>query len=599
MTLQASLPTSPQRRRFSIPSHAALLAPVLVFLLVFFVVPLVMMLSVSVLDKSGSLTTQYYRSLLSSGVFGNVLANTFRISIWTTAFTVLLAYPVAYYLARRPHNTTTSLLLIIVLLPFWTSVLVRSFAWMVILGREGALNSTLLSLGVSDAPVEMLYTFFSVIVSMVHALMPVAVMTMLSAMQNIDQRLELAASTLGAERGNIFWRIYFPLSFPGVASAILVTFIVAMGMFVQSALLGSRQETMIAQLIIQQIDEMFNWGMASAMAVLLLSVSIVVIIIFDKVLGVSTIAGSSGRGQHTGGASGVGRALAAGMGWLTVWTQRAIGRVLPRRPLKPGSHRRQWGLTIISLLIIAFLALPSFFLVPVSFTESNFLEWPPKGFSWKWYDAYFSSPVWREATIRSFVVALCVGTLSVAIGVPAALALTRFTFGMKRFVLPYILMPLIAPNIIVALALFYYFADLGLVGTSSGLVIGHTVFALPYVVVAMIATLRNYDQRLDQAAWTLGANQWTAFRMVTLPIIKVGFVTSFLFAFVRSFDELTVALFISSGLSTTLPKKMWSEAYFSVGPTLASVSTILLAMVTIIIVATELMNRRYSTASKL
>lgn len=563
-----------------------LLLPVLAFLFIFFVYPVFTMLGISLVDRSGDFTLQHYEQMLS-GRSWSVMLNTLRISAWTTLFTVVLSYPVAYYLATAPRGGT-NMIMIIVLLPFWTSVLVRAFAWILLFGQNGVINSTLTGLGLVDVPIEMLFTFFSVIVSMVHALMPIAVLSMLSTMQNIDRNLESAAATLGAESGDTFWRIYFPISFPGVASAALVTFIVSLGIFVQPALLGSPRETMIAQLIILQIDEMFNWGLAAAVSVMILVLSFVVIMIFDRALGIANISGS----QQASGASGsVMRAATALLGTITVAIQRAFRAVLPLRKSR-GRREGRPLLTISTLLIVAFLAAPTFFLIPVSFTGGSFLQWPPRGFSFQWYDAYFSSPIWRDATVRSIVVGIATAIVSVALGVPAAFAMSRTKFRGKSLVLPYILLPLVAPNIIVALALFYYFSRIGLVGTNTGLIIGHVVFAVPYVVLTMLATLQNYDQRLDHAAWTLGARPLTTFRLITLPLIKVGFVTSLLFAFVRSFDELTVALFISSGLQTTLPKRLWTESHFSVSPTLAAVSTILIAMVAVVILATELLSRR-------
>lgn len=562
-----------------------LLLPIIAFLFVFFIYPVASMLAISGLDNAGNVTLKFYQQALSGRAW-SVFQNTISISAWITVITVLLSYPVAYYLANN-KGRATNLILIIVLLPFWTSVLVRAFAWMLLLGRNGVINSTMVSLGILEVPADLLFNLFSVVLSSVHALMPVAVLSMLSTMQNIDRNLHSAAATLGAEPGDTFWRVFFPISFPGVASAALVTFIVAMGIFVQPSLLGSPRETMIAQLIIQQIDELYNWGLAAAVSVMVLALSIVIIVLFDKALGIGTIAGS----QQSGGASGKAmRSITAFLGSATVAIHKAMRQVLPAR--KSGQMPARWPLAVPTVLIVIFLAAPTFFLIPVSFTGSNFIEWPPRGFSLQWYEAYFTNPIWREATVRSIVVGLITAGFSVAIGVPAAFALTRSKFKGKGLVLPYILLPLVAPNIIVALALFYYFSKIGLVGTDVGLIIGHTVFAVPYVVLTMIATLANYDQRLDHAAWTLGARPLTTFRLVTLPLIKVGFMTSFLFAFVRSFDEVTVALFISPGLTTTLPKRMWTEAHHSVEPTLAAVSTILIVMVILVIVASELLKCR-------
>lgn len=581
----SSAPQAPKRtkKRFDIKY---LLLPIVAFLAIFFVYPVASMLTISFSDRSGAFSWVNYFELFE-GYNVSVMLTTLKISFWTTVVTVLLSYPVAYFLATTPRSKT-NLIMIVVLLPLWTSVLVRAFAWIVLFGRGGVINSALVSAGFIDEPMELLYTYFSVIVAMTHALMPIAVLSMYSTMQNIDRNLESAAATLGAEPGNSFWRVYFPISFPGVASAALVTFIVSVGIFIHPALLGSPEQTMIAQVIIQQIDELFNWGLAAAVSVMVLAISIVFIVLFDRFLGVATITGAQGSGGPSG--SGM-RAVTAALGTATVRISHVFGflKFARTRSRKDG---RRWLLAIATTLILFFLAAPLFFLIPVSFTESPFVEWPPRGFSWQWYERYLSSPVWMEATVRSIIVGMATAVLSLLIGVPAAFGLNRAKFKGKGIILPYILMPLVVPNIIVALAIFYFFSDIGLIGTNIGLTIGHTVLAVPYVVLTLVAVLQNYDERLDQAAWTLGAKPLVAFRLITLPLIKVGFITSFLFAFMRSFDEIAVALFVSSGLQSTLPKQLWSEAHIAVSPTLAAVSTILIVVVTIVVLVSELLRRR-------
>ncbi len=571
--------------------------PALLLLVVVFLIPVVQLLGLSVVDASGDFSLQHYARLFESSVYVRVLGSTFRIAIWTTAVCLLVGYPVAYLLATVGTNSRNRLL-IWVLMPFWTSVLVRSFAWMVLLGRQGFLNKALQAAGITDMPIDLMYNFGAVIVGMSHALMPLAIMTMLAVMQNIDMNLPRAAGTLGARGAQVFWRIYFPLSLPGVAAAGLLIFITALGFFIAPMLLGSPQETMIAQIIVVQIDEMLNWGFAGAVAMLLLSASIAVFYVFDRVLGMSALTGEAreaGQARRAGllGRLGAvaGRYFVASMGWLF----SAIGQALDK--LKATNPRRRtggsrWGIWIVGCAALVFLAAPAFFLIPISFSENALFEWPPRGFSLQWYQAYIESPLWQEATIRSLWVGVATAVLSVLIGVPAAFVLSRHTLRMKTAIMAFVLMPMVMPNIIVALGLFYAFSKVGLVGTSFGLILGHSIFALPYVIVTVMAVLRNYDTRLDHAAYTLGASKLKTFRLVTLPLIKTGVVTAFLFAFVKSFDELTVALFISGGISTTLPRQMWSNAMLNVDPTLAAVSTVILVFVTVVIFFGEWLGRR-------
>ena len=181
--------------------------------------------------------------------------------------------------------------------------------------------------------------------------------------------------------------------------------------------------------------------------------------------------------------------------------------------------------------------------------------------------------------------------LAMLIGVPAAFALARRSFAGKTGALALILSPLILPRMIVAVALFYLYARVGLVGTALGLVLGHTVLAIPFVVITVMAVLKTYDDRLDQAASSLGAGPLRTLRHVTLPLIRTGLMAAFLFAFVTSFDELTIALFVTGGLTTTLPKQMWDDALLKVSPILAAVSTVLIVFVAITISIAERLRR--------
>jgi putative spermidine/putrescine transport system permease protein len=245
-----------------------------------------------------------------------------------------------------------------------------------------------------------------------------------------------------------------------------------------------------------------------------------------------------------------------------------------------------------TLLIIAYLCLPSFFVIPVSFTSGSFIEFPPQGFSLRWYETYFGSPGWVNATVRSLIVAALTGVLATALGTAAAFVLVRQPLVGRGAILALVLAPLVLPRIIIAVALFYLYARLGLVGTITGLVLGHTILAVPYVVITVMAVLKNYDERLDHAAWSLGASKWSTLWRITLPQIRGGVLAGFLFAFITSFDELTIALFISGGSASTLPRQMWNDLLLQVNPTLAAVSTIILVFVTLFMLAAELLRRR-------
>lgn len=582
------------RNRFHGALRAWPLLPLMLFLLVMFLYPVGQLLTISLTDAKGGFGIAHYTRLFESSVYVQVLLITFKIAAWTTLFCIVCGYPVAYLLATTTPNTRGWLILW-VLLPFWTSFLVRTFAWIVLLGRNGAVNKLLIAAGLTDAPVAMIYNFTGVMIGMTHALMPMAILTMASVMQGIPNTLVPAAGTLGARGGQAFWRIYFPLSLPGVAASALLVFITAVGFFITPALLGGARETMISQVIIENIQTVLNWGFAGAVSMLLLVTTLIVFVLYDRLLGLSTLAGesSTARPGLLGGAGArIGMLFVASLGFICDRIAEVWERIAGVRADRPAKGRSRQSLRLVVLIIIGFLALPSFFVVPISFSSSAFMEWPPTGFSLQWYASYFESNIWISASIRSFVVALLTAALATLIATPAAFVLVRGQMRGKTAILACVLSPLILPRMIIAVALFYLYARIGLVGTTFGLVLGHTVLAVPYVVITVMAVLKSYDERLDQAAATLGATRWQTLWNVTLPLIRPGLISAFLFAFIVSFDELTIALFTTGGLSVTLPKMMWDDAVLKVSPLLAAVSTILLIFISAVILLAEWFRRR-------
>ncbi|MDQ2762458.1 MAG: ABC transporter permease, partial [Pseudomonadota bacterium] len=252
------------------------------------------------MDQTGHLTGANYARVARTSVYLRTLGITFQIAGWTTLFSILAGYPVAYLLANT-RARTRDLLTLLVLMPFWTSFLVRTFAWMILLGRNGVVNRLLVSFGIVDAPARLIFNFTGVMIGMVHAMMPLAILAILSVMQRIDTNLMKAARTLGARGGHAFWRIYFRLSLPGVAAAGLLVFITALGFFITPALLGGRQQTMIAQVIIEVIQELLNWRFAAALSVVLLAASAIVFYVYDRLLGISTLSGGDAAASDTAG----------------------------------------------------------------------------------------------------------------------------------------------------------------------------------------------------------------------------------------------------------------------------------------------------------
>jgi len=256
-------------------------------------------------------------------------------------------------------------------------------------------------------------------------------------------------------------------------------------------------------------------------------------------------------------------------------------------------------LGIIALGVALFLIVPVLVIVPLSFSSGSFLSFPPPGFSLRWYQQLFSRSDWMDSAWLSIWIACVVALLSTVLGTAASFGLVRGKFPGQRLLVAFILSPLIIPGIIVAIAVYFFYARLQLVGSPVAIAVAHTALAVPFVVVNVSASLHGFDKRLEMAAQNLGAGAFDTFRLVILPSIRPGVVAGALFAFITSFDELIVALFIAGPSQVTLPLRMWESMRSSLEPTLAAVSTLaVVASVSLFLCASWLQRRAQAGAGK-
>ena len=262
------------------------------FLLIFFVYPVVRVLLLG-FEPGGPLLT-HFQELWAVPLYRTVLARTFRLSLIVTAICLLLGYPVAYTIAHAPRRLA-ALLITMVLIPFWISVLGRSFTWMVILQRNGIVNQTLKTLGLIREPLALIYNPLGVYIGMTHILLPFMILSSFSVMRGINVSLIRAAATLGATEWQTFRRVYFPLSLPGVAAGTIVVFVVGLGFFITPALLGGGHVTTVSLLIEATITQTLNWGLASALAFVLLISALLVLVPAIGILNLDRMFGGSNR----------------------------------------------------------------------------------------------------------------------------------------------------------------------------------------------------------------------------------------------------------------------------------------------------------------
>ena len=271
---------------------ALLALPATAFLVAFFVVPLLDMSARSVTEPPDAGLSNYTRFFEQEANL-RVLANTFWIAILTTLVCLLVGFPFAYLMTAVPGRIA-GLLLIAVLLPFWSSLLVRTFAWQVILRDTGLLNSFLMDLGLTREPLPLVRTTTGVIIGMSHILLPFMVLPIWAVLRRIDPEFSRAAANLGASPATAFRRVVLPLSLPGVLAGCLLVFVLALGFYITPALLGGPRDQMISQLIVEQVQRTLDWGFAAAMSVLLMALTLGILFVASRAVRVQDVFGSAG-----------------------------------------------------------------------------------------------------------------------------------------------------------------------------------------------------------------------------------------------------------------------------------------------------------------
>ena len=265
------------------PMPVLLATPLVLFMLAFYALPVLSMLMRSVTDPTWTLI--HYAELADDPVFLKVFRNTLETSLIVTAIALLLGYPVALALARVPR--WAPVILVLILLPFWTSVLVRSYAWMVLLGRHGLINEALLAAGLLDRPLRLLNTPLATEIAMTHILLPYMILPIANALRQIDPALARAASGLGAAPFATFRQVTLPLSMPGVAAGVLLVFVLALGFYITPAMVGGPREITLSMLIYQQVDQL-NWASAATLSAVLLATALGLIALFFRLPGIGS-----------------------------------------------------------------------------------------------------------------------------------------------------------------------------------------------------------------------------------------------------------------------------------------------------------------------
>ncbi len=460
--------------------------------------------------QTGGLTLANFRAVLA-GQYVDAVWDTLILSALTTVLTLVGAYPVAYALARTPSRRVRSALLVLTLAPFFTGAIVRTYAWVLVLGNT-----------VVTWPIPMLFTERGVLVGLVHFSLPTMILILAAALSHIDPVYERAAASLGASPARVFRRVTLPLSMPGIVSGGLIVFAWTLSAFPTPELLGGGKVKMIANVVKDLGLDSFNWPGAAAFAMVTLALTLTLLM---------------GLGRLTG------------------------------RP-------RGMMLRLAVLALVAFMTVPTVVVIAVSFNPTAILSFPPAGFSWRWYVNVLTYPQFQRAALNSLVVTGGAVALALPIGTLAALALERGRLRAPNVWAALLLSPLVVPGVAAGLGFLILAAAAGLLRSRVVLIVAHVALVLPFVVRSVWVSVRNLDPTLERAAASLGATPWRTFFRVTLPLLRPGLFAALLFAVVVSANEFVVSLFISNRVTEILPVAMFSYVVNYTDPTIAALSSL-------------------------
>jgi ABC-type spermidine/putrescine transport system permease subunit II len=505
------------------------------------------------------LDLENFATLLTDSFYVRSYLLSLQTAALATLITLLIAYPMAYGLARTPARWRP-LLLGLVVLPFWISFLVRVYAWMAILKPNGFLDLLGQASGFDAGRLALLNSPSAVIIGIVYSYLPFMILPLYSVLDKMDDALVEASRDLGASGFRTFLSITLPLSLPGIYAGCLLAFIPMVGEFVIPDLLGGNDSALIGKTLWTEFFNNQDWPLSSAIAVGMLAMLAIPIYLLQKAQAKADVTSISSGGQG----------------------------------------ERQWSLfSIVAVVLgLAFIYLPILLVIVFSFNESRLVTiWA--GFSLKWYGLLFDNTQLLSSAWLSLKLAVVSASAATILGVLAALTLVRGRamrgHGLFGFM---VLAPIIIPEMVIGLAFLLLFVAIGLPRGFFTLFLAHATFGMCFVAATVQARLSGFDTSLEEASRDLGASPWQTFWRITLPLILPAVVSGWALAFVLSFDDLIISSLVSGPGATTLPMRLYSQVRLGVTPEINAASTLMVLAATIALVLAIWSGGRSSQRSK-
>ncbi|MBP1986820.1 ABC transporter permease subunit [Halolamina salifodinae] len=558
-----------------------IMSPYLLYMGVFFAIPVVYMFAVSFFTNvatgtmEATLTLENYVEVFTTSLYVDTLLLTVEISLISTLIAILVSYPIAYFIVFSSWKYSKVLILAAVA-PMLVGNVVRAFGWYALLDTSGLVNQIISVFGIEYT---LLNTKPGLIIAIASVLMPFAVLILLSNLFSIDQDLLQAGQSLGGNPLQTFWYVTFPLSMPGIVGATLISFVLTMGTFSTAVFIGMPQVPMIGPLIYQAAAAGLNWPLGAAMSFVLLAVALALITIYGRVMEV----GSSRQGVQyslvSDESAEIGRERAfsfAGLLEKLPFDKRVVGT-------------QTLGALLLRVGLVAafvFLLIPVIFAVLISFSQGLYVI-PPETPTLQWYIEAVNSGRWISSFVVSFQYSIIATLISLTLSFSAAYTIGRYDFPMKQAINSATFLPLIIPQLILGIALLIFLNQFGLVGNILGLSIAIAVYATPFATQSMLIAMENFDEHLEEAAQMLGADEIQTFLRVTVPCLLPGIMSAGILAFIISYSNLQIAVFMQGPGIVPVPVRIFSQMQFGATPIIAAIATINILITLIAIMVVE------------
>lgn len=521
-----------------------LAAPAVLVVLLGFFVPFVLLVVYSFWPTIGGVivhhwTLSNYSRFFSDQTYWWMFLRSFGFVALAAAITVGLTFPFAYFVATKARPERRMLWVMVAVIPFWTSYLLRVFAWLNIFGDEGLINQTLMRLGLINAPAAWLgFGKPAIIITFVYLLFPLAFLSIYIAIERMNPAMLEAAADLGAKPWRSLLSVTLPIARTGIMAGFILCFITMIGDYATPQIIGGTDGTFYSNLIINQFNNSVQWGFGTALAVILL-VGILLLVVVLRL--------AVGKVESTG-----------------EYTRSYTPRHTP-------------FLFGYSLLYLIFLYTPPALLILLSFNNSDQNGFPFIGFTTRWFGDVFQNQVIIESLSLSLQVAAIAVSISVVLGTVAATQLARVVGPLRSFNLGVIAVPVFLPSAVLGLAIIIGLNQLGIERGTWTIIAGHVIITLPIVTMLVLVRLEGIDRNQELAAMDLGARPWRAFLTVSVPQALPGIVAGAMIAFAISLDEF-IMTFLITGSQQTLPLYIFGSLRVRVSPELNAVAALMLAV---------------------